>query len=127
MKEVKIMSEPILKQILSEIQGMKVEITGIKSEITELKSETQDMKSEITRLKSEMQDMKSQMNSRFDSLETRTGNLETKVDIIHNQAISNSERLNTISNNQSKQGKVLESLSLRSLEQEADIRVLKRI
>ena len=100
------MSEPILKQILSEIQGMKVEITGIKSE---------------------MQDMKSQMNSRFDSLETRTGNLETKVDVIHNQAVSNSERLNTISNNQNKQGKVLESLSLRSLEQEADIRVLKRI
>lgn len=93
------MSERILKQILLEIQGMK----------------------------SEMQEMKSEMNSRFDTLETSVGTVELKVDIINNHVANTSEQLNSISNKQSKQGKILESLSLRSLEQEADIRVLKRI
>lgn len=104
-KEVKIVSEQTLNKILSEVQGLKSDVQGFKSE---------------------MQDMKSQMNNRFDTLETKMGSMETKLDSIHNHFAGTSEQLITISNPQSKREKILESLALRSLEQEADIRMLKR-
>ncbi len=110
---------------------------------------------EIQGIRSEVSDMKAQMNSRFDILETRMGNmeirmdnietrmgnmeirmdnmetrmesLESKVDMIQDHSASNLEQLSSILNNQNQQRKVLESLSFRSLEQETDIRVLKRV
>ena len=63
------MSEKILLQILAEVKdlrtdvnGMKVEFTGIKSEITGMKADITGIKSEITGMKADITSMKAQLN-----------------------------------------------------------------
>lgn len=76
------------------------------------------------------------LETRMTSLETRVTNIETnmatKDDVADLPAIKlavleASEKINEIVSGQERQDKILEALSLRSLEQESELRALKRI
>lgn len=89
----------------------------------------------------ELQSINRKMDNGLDTLGTQLDKLETKIDGISEQVAKNAEDITDIKDNQKiianvidkvasvqeRQEKILESLSLRSLEQEVDIRDLKRI
>lgn len=81
--------------------------------------------------------LESHFESRSNALENRMDRMElqltgfreetnNKLSTITEQVVRNSEQLTLFSQVQAKQDKILEALALRSLEQEADIRSLKR-
>lgn len=95
-----------------------------------------------------LSNIQQETNNGIGSLDNKVSSLDAKLDVIEKQVGLNTEKLNTITeeqkqikqatidtkeeihslkDEQERQDKILESLSLRSLEQETDIRALKRI
>lgn len=74
------------------------------------------------------------MDKRLEGIENHLNRHDKKFDTIMEQVVKNSEDITLIKEGQralivgqQKQDKILESLAMRSLEQESDIRDLKRI
>ncbi|MFA8439419.1 hypothetical protein [Pueribacillus sp. YX66] len=121
----------------SDMNGLKSEVSGLKSDMNGLKSEVSGLKSETQGLKTEIQDVKSQMNSRFDTLETRISNLEveqrnmkevmaTKDNIASVQVVvvEITDTVKRIEKTQDSHDHILDILSRRTIEHEAEINIL---
>ena len=109
------MTKELLRQILNEVKDIKSEVSDVKNDVNDVKNEQQSMKNDLQTMKATQELMQAQLNETNISLES----VAIHVNFIIGE-------VKEIKDNQEKQGKVLESLSLRSLEQETDIRVLKR-
>jgi len=118
-------------------EDLREMLQGVISEsIKPIKKELQILNRRVTAIESNM------------ATKQELENLTTKIDTVTHQVASNSEKLDVITEEQNqikqatmdtkedatslkdgqeRQDKILESLSLRSLEQETDIRDLKRI
>lgn len=143
------MSEVLLKQILSEVQGLKTDVQG-------LKTKQQEIKADLQGLKTEQQEIKAQMNGRFDTLETKlsfvqedakeikntVGKLEKEEQenvvallkkIESNQQIMKEDQneikntLNTVVYTQNRHEQILATLSLKSIEHESELNYLKNM
>lgn len=90
--------EEMLKQLLKEFSEMRSEMRDMKSDIQDIKAKTDD----IPLIKQAVLET----NQRTDVIESYTKSLLTS---------------------QAKQDKLLETLAIRSLEQETDIREIKRV
>ena len=130
-----------------EVTGIKQEITGLNEEVTGIKQEITGIKQELTEVKQEQQDMKSQMNHRFDTLEVQVGHVQKEVTdlkssvnrmeqathddieaILHTMKENQDEfssKIAKVTISQERQEKTLETLALRSIEQEAKLREKK--
>lgn len=56
------MSEKLLLQILAEVKDLRTDVNGIKSEITDMKADINGIKSEITGMKADITSMKAQLD-----------------------------------------------------------------
>ncbi|MBP3039529.1 hypothetical protein J9303_08515 [Bacillaceae bacterium Marseille-Q3522] len=109
----------LLELLLEKVNGMETQITEIKNE---------------TATKNDLERLEAAAKKDMGRLETKIERIEPKIDIISKQVVSNSEQLTELSLNQKlliqceqRQDKILETLAIRSLEQETDIRELKRM
>lgn len=66
------------------------------------------------------------VNKRLDGIETSLETIEKKIDGISNQVAKNSEQLTMLTESQNRQEKILETLALRSIEHETELRNLRR-
>jgi predicted nucleic acid-binding Zn-ribbon protein len=117
--------EGLLQQILNELKSLNGRVSNIEAEVTSIKSDVSNLKSDVSNLKSQV----TNIETRVTNIET---NMATKDDVADIPAIKQavleaSEKINEVVNGQERQDKILESLSLRSLEQESELRALKRI
>src|SRR5690606_23219483 len=97
----------------------------------------QSVKSELASVKDEVQNVKSQMNSRFDTMEAKFSILETKIENMATKedvadipnlkmAISESlDMMKRIQSTQEMQERTLDFLSRRSIDQEAELPMIK--
>lgn len=132
-REVTIVSEQMLQLILHEIKGIKTDITELKQDVSELKQDISAIKSEqqitndrLTRIESKqgliynqtgkLSEYHTETIARFDQLATKK---ELKE--------SHDELLAKFTEGQLRQEKILERLSIRSVEQEADIAQLRQV
>lgn len=67
------------------------------------------------------------LRDRQDETDAKLDALSMDVNKLHGVVTSHTELINTLVKSQERQEKILETLALRSLEQETDIRELKRI
>lgn len=130
-----------MRQVLDELKTMNGRITRLeenmatKSDIQdlriELRSEIQDVRNE---LKSDIQDVKSNANHRFDTLEMKMSLLEkkmaTKDDVADIPAIKvavfeTNGTVKRIEATQEHHERILDLLSRRSIEQEAELKRIK--
>lgn len=123
------MSEQVLTQILSELKEIKTTMAT--------KEELNDLKQTVVR-----------MEEKQETIDERIGEIEEKLDATREQVVKNAEAISSMRNeqqqikqavletssdvktlmtSQAKQDKILERLSVRSIEQEADIDELRRI
>lgn len=137
------MSEVLLQQILSELKGVKTDIEGIKTDIVGMKKDIEGIKSEIIDIKNEQQIMKVQLDEntqmiraiydRQEETDARQEALTMDVHRLHGEVTSikeeqamHSDILQKLAEGQARQEKILERLSVRSIEQEADILAVRR-
>ncbi len=89
------MSEALLQQILSEVQGMKSDIQTLKSDMQTVKSDVQTLKSDVQTLKSDVQTLKSDVQTLKSDMHTVKSEQATMK-----QAIAeNTERIRLIETN----------------------------
>lgn len=127
----------------SDIQSMKSEMQTVKSDMQTIKSEMQTMKSEMQTMKSDMQTMKADIQSvkgTQELMQTQLDETNAIVRAIRDRQDETDAKLDALSmdvhklrgdfvllqEGQERHEKVLEKLSLRSIEQEADISALRR-
>lgn len=89
------MSEPLLQQILAELQGIKSDISELKHDVTELKHDVGELKHDVSQLKQEVAGIKNEVaeintrlthvESEIDDLKETTSRIETKQQIIFEQ------------------------------------------
>ncbi|HHY72847.1 MAG TPA: hypothetical protein GX497_06410 [Bacillus bacterium] len=131
------MSEQILNQILEQMGGLKDEMSGLKDEINGLKGETKEIKQEMnerfTNIESTMatkEDIKRIENiikeARIENINSDSLILQ-KQDEMQDTVKSIEDTAKNIQTTQDKHEKIVERLSLRSIEQEQDIAELRRI
>lgn len=109
------MSEQLLKELLSEVKGIKSDITEMKKDITDMKSDITNMKSDITNMKSDITNMKSDiklLRHDVDQLKIDTKRLRQDVDIMKPQLQENTEITKAIHHRQEETDARLESLSM---------------
>ncbi|KJS19055.1 MAG: hypothetical protein VR72_20145 [Clostridiaceae bacterium BRH_c20a] len=123
--------EHILNKILEEVKEIRIDISVLKSDISVLKSDISVLKSDVSMLKSDV----SKLNEKVDILEGKSDEqrdlllaLEHRTEENTAQLHSLAENINYIKgdikkgfDNHKKQERLLERLSLRSIEHEADI------
>lgn len=138
--------ERMFQQILQELKILNGRFSNIESEITTIKSDVATLKSQMANLEAQVTSLQTQvtnLNDRVTNLETQVhklddrvanieANMATKADVADIPAIKLavlevSERLNEMISSQERQDRILESLSIRSIEQESELRALKRI
>lgn len=100
------MSDELLKQIVDKLDGLKQELS----------------------------DFRTETNGKIDAIQKQLDRHDTKLNAITEQVVKNSEDISQIKADQhalvigqAKQDKILEALAMRSLEQETDIKDLKRV
>jgi len=136
--------EHILREILGEVKEIRIDISELKSDVSLLKSDVSVLKSDVSMLKSDVSVIKSDvsmLNEKVDILEGKSDEqrdlllaLEHRTEENTAQLHSLAENINYIKgdlkkgfDNQKKQEKLLERLSLRSIEHEADIAHLRPV
>ena len=103
------MSEQLLRKILEEIQSVK-----------ETQNLTQTQLTETNQIVRAIRDRQENTDAKLESI-------SMDVNKIHGEIISIKETQQLLIQGQERQDKILESLALRSLEQETELRELKRI
>ncbi|WP_240375660.1 hypothetical protein [Bacillus piscicola] len=123
------MSEALLQQILIEMKTMKDDIAVIKSEQTSMKDDIALIKSEQTSMKDDITLIKVQLNENTDltrAIRDRQEETNAKLEALSMDTHQLHGDIVSLKANESRQDKILESLAARSLEQETDLRDLKR-
>ena len=99
----------MFEKLMNEIQGVKEEVGGLKGELQNVKSQLDENTQLIKAL-----------YHRQEETDAKIENLSHDVHQIH-------QELTSFKEGQERQDKILESLAMRSLEQETELRELKRI
>lgn len=137
------MSEQLLREILQKVSNIEIEQGTMKSDIQSMKSEMQTVKSDMQTIKSEMQTMKADIQSvkgTQELMQTQLDETNAIVRAIRDRQDETDAKLDALSmdvhklrgdfvqlqESQERHEKVLEKLSLRSIEQETDISALRR-
>lgn len=144
------MSEQLLQQILQKLDNIEVEQKSMKSDMQSMKSDMQWMKSEMQSMKSDMQSMKSEiqcMKSDILSLKethklmqiqlNETNTIVRAIRDRQDEQLAKSDapsvdvhklqdELIFLKEGQERHERILERLSLRSIEHEAEISGLRR-
>lgn len=131
------MSEILLQQILSELKGMKTEIVGMKTDIEGIKTDIEGIKTEQQIMKVQLNentqliraiyDRQEETDARQEALTMDMHKLHGEVASIKEEQSLHSDILQKLAEGQVRQEKILERLSVRSIEQEADILAVRRI
>lgn len=129
------MSEQLLHQILrkldqieAEQSSMKTDFQSMKSDMQSIKTEMQSMKADIVGLKESQELMQTQIsetNSIARAIRDRQEETDAKLDALSMDVHQLHGELSSIKVTQERHEKILDKLSLRSIEQEADIHDLK--
>lgn len=143
------MSEQLLHQILQKLDHIEVEQMSMKTEMQTMKTDMQTMKSDMQTMKSDIEIMKSDMgtvksdildlkesqglmqiqlnetNAIVRAIRDRQEETDAKLDALSIDVHKLHGEIASIKEDQERHEKILEKLSLRSIEQEADIRELK--
>lgn len=130
------MSEQLLQQIIQKLdrieneqQAMKSEIGSVKSELGSVKSELGSMKSELGSLReiqALMQSQLSETNAIVRAIRDRQEETDAKLDALSMDVHKLHGELTHLKEGQERHERILEKLSLRSIEQETDISALRR-
>lgn len=120
------MSEQMLQLILHEIKGIKTYITELKQDVSAIKFEQQITNDRLTKIQSK-QGLIYNQTGKLSEYHTETiacfDQLATKKELKE----SHDELLTKFTEGQLRQEKILERLSIRSVEQEADIAQLRQV
>ena len=121
----------------TEIHGMKIDIQGLKTDIQDMKTDIQDIKNEQQVMKSQLNentemiraiyDRQEETDARQEALTMDFHKLHGEVASIKEEQTLHSEILKQLADGQTRQERILERLSLRSIEQEAKLIDSRRI
>jgi len=131
------MEEKLLREILGEIKEIRSDVTTLKSDVAVLKSDISMLKSDVSTLKSDI----SMLKEKVDILEGKSDEQRDLLSALEHRTEKNTALLHSlaeninyikgdlkrVADNQEKHEKLLERLSLRSIEHEADIAHLRRV
>ncbi|MFZ2462943.1 MAG: hypothetical protein WAW77_04830 [Caldibacillus thermoamylovorans] len=113
-----------------EIKSMQADIMGIKDSQQSMQTEIKSMKSEIKDIKESQYLMQTQLNETNEivrAIRHRQEETDAKLDALSMDVHKLHGEVLSLKDGQERQERILEKLSLRSIEQEAEIRDLKRI
>lgn len=119
-----------IQSIQDDVRGVKNDVQGVKDEIQGVKDDVQGIKGEIQVVKKDLCQMKSQLHENTEltkAIHHRQEETDAKVKNLAMDVHKLRGELTSLKEGQARQDKILESLALRSLEQETDLRDLKRI
>ncbi|WP_435922743.1 hypothetical protein [Paenibacillus sp. DYY-L-2] len=143
------MSEQLLHQILQKLDHIEVEQASMKTDMQTMKTDMQTMKTDMQTMKSDIEIMKSDMgtvksdildlkesqglmqiqlnetNVIVRAIRDRQEETDAKLDALSMDVHKLHGEVASIKEGQERHEKILEKLSLRSIEQEADIHELK--
>ena len=132
-----------VESMKADFQGMKADFQGMKTDIEGMKTDIEGMKTDIKGIKQEQQLMKIQLDentqmiraiydrqeetdARQEALTMDVHKLHGEVTAIKEEQALYSDILQKLAEGQARQEKILERLSVRSIEQEADILAVRR-
>lgn len=118
------MSDPILQQILTELQGMKSEVTEMKAEFTEMKSDIKEIRSELSEVKSELGTMKADIDSIKEDTKL-IPLIQQAVSEVNAEVIASRDTLERIDKTLTVHDATLDMLARRSIDQEAALKRIK--
>jgi septal ring factor EnvC (AmiA/AmiB activator) len=114
----------------TEIKSMQADIMGIKDSQQSMQTEIKSMKSEIKDIKGSQYLMQTQLNETNEivrAIRHRQEETDAKLDALSMDVHKLHGEVLSLKDGQERQERILETLIIRSVEQEADIRDLKRI
>ncbi|MEK4513111.1 hypothetical protein [Paenibacillus sp. FSL K6-2524] len=123
------MSEQLLQQILQKLDNIEVEQQSMKSDMQSMKSDMQSMKSDILSLKGTqglMQIQLNETNTIVRAIRDRQDETDAKLDALSMDVHKLHGELIFLKEGQERHERILERLSLRSIEHEAEISGLRR-
>lgn len=130
------MSEQLLQQIIQKLDRIENDQQAMKSDMGSMKSELGSMKSELGSMKSELGSMKetqalmqsqlSETNAIVRAIRDRQEETDAKLDALSMDVHKLHGELTHVKEGQERHERILEKLSLRSIEQETDISALRR-
>lgn len=123
------MSEQLLQQIIQKLDRIENEQQAMKSEMGSMTSELGSLKSELGSLKetqSLMQSQLSETNAIVRAIRDRQEETDAKLDALSIDVHKLHGELTHLKEGQERHERILEKLSLRSIEQETDISALRR-
>ncbi|CEE00417.1 hypothetical protein BT1A1_0562 [Caldibacillus thermoamylovorans] len=124
------MNEQIVGQILGELKGIRESQQVMQNEIKSMQTEIKSMKSEIKDIKESQYLMQTQLNETNEivrAIRHRQEETDAKLDALSMDVHKLHGEVLSLKDGQERQERILETLIIRSVEQEADIRDLKRI
>lgn len=124
------MNEQIVGQILGELKGIRESQQVMQNEIKSMQTEIKSMKSEIKDFKESQYLMQTQLNETNEivrAIRHRQEETDAKLDALSMDVHKLHGEVLSLKDGQERQERILETLIIRSVEQEADIRDLKRI
>jgi len=119
-----------LNELRSDQKETQQDVELIKSQLNELKSDQKETRQDIALLKSQIKENTALIRAIRDRQEETDAKLEALTMDVHKLngfVTEHAGKLDHIVKSQERQDKILESLALRSLEQESELRELKRI
>ncbi|MEK3669179.1 MULTISPECIES: histidine kinase [unclassified Paenibacillus] len=111
------MSDPILQQILTELQGMKSEVTEMKAEFTDMKSDIKEIRSELGTMKADIDSIKE--DTKLIPL------IQQAVSEVNAEVIATRDTLERIDKTLTVHDATLDMLARRSIDQEAALKRIK--
>ena len=111
------MSDPILQQILTELQGMKSEVTEMKAEFTDMKSDIKEIRSELGTMKADIDSIKE--DTKLIPL------IQQAVSEVNAEVIATRDTLERIDKTLTLHDATLDILARRSIDQEAALKRIK--
>lgn len=129
------MSEQLLREILQKVSNIEIEQGSMKSDVQTMKSEMKTIKSEMQTMKADIQSVKgtqelmqtqfNETNAIVRAIRDRQDETDAKLDALSMDVHKLRGDFVRLQEGQERHEKVLEKLSLRSIEQEADISALR--
>lgn len=124
-----------MQTLKTDMQNMKTDMQNMKSDMRTMKSDIEIMKSDMGTVKSDILDLKesqglmqiqlNETNAIVRAIRDRQEETDAKLDALSMDVHKLHGEVASIKEGQERHEKILEKLSLRSIEQEADIRELK--
>ncbi|MEK3935032.1 hypothetical protein MKY41_06885 [Sporosarcina sp. FSL W7-1349] len=126
--DIQSMKEDI-QSMKDDIKSLKKDVEILKSDVCTLKNDVETLKSDVGTLKSDIETLKSgqaELNDIVRVIRDRQDETDAKLESMHMDLHKVIGETAALKQGQERQDKILESLALRSLEQETELRHLKR-